>query len=400
MISVQEASNIIQSRIKDFGTEMVPLQQAVGRILVEDIRADRDFPPFTRITMDGIAIQYEAFANGQYSFPIQGIQAAGAPQQTLQNPQACLEAMTGGVLPNNADTIIRYEDVRIEDGVAHLVEGLKIRKGQNAHSQGFDRKTGDVIIKAGRQLSPAEVGVAATVGMAYLKVKRLPTVAIISTGDELVGIEDTPAPHQIRSSNVFAIQSVLAKWGITADPHHIVDDLVHTQKRLGDLLEKYDALLLSGGVSKGKFDYVPAALEALNVKKYFHRISQRPGKPFWFGEAPDGTMVFALPGNPVSSFMCNLRYFQPWLRESLGLTPSQAIYAQLTADFTFKPDLTYFLQVKTHYDPSTGKLMATPVPGKGSGDLANLADADAFLELPSGRDLFKEGEVYSLIFYR
>ena len=400
MITALEATDLILSRAKTYGTEQVVLTECIGRVLAQDIRADRPFPPFTRVSMDGIAIQYQAYESGQRSFSIEGIQAAGAPSKQLKDKNACIEVMTGAVLPEHSDTVIRYEDLDLKEGIATIIEGAVIKPNQNAHHKGGDRKKGEILVSVGRQISPAEIGVAATVGHNHLIVKKLPSVAIISTGDELVPIEQTPAPHQIRSSNIAKIQSLLSSWGIAASPYHIVDDMEATQSKLRELLERYDVLILSGGVSKGKFDYLPAALETLKVKKHFHRISQRPGKPFWFGESTDGTMVFALPGNPVSSFVCTIRYFQPWLRKSLNLTPKKKIYAQLAEDFHFKPDLTYFLQVATHYNEENGALIATPIPGRGSGDLANLIDAKAFLELPKGKNDFKKGTVYPLWFYR
>lgn len=399
MISIEEATNIVLGHSKSYGEELVPLAQSIGRILRQDILADRDFPPFTRVTMDGIAIRYKSYANGQRKFPVEGIQAAGSPQRTLHNPDGCLEVMTGAILPENTDTIIRYEDIQIEKGTARL-QANSINKGQNAHLQAFDRKEGDRIIKAGAIISPAEVGVAATVGLSSLRVAKLPSVAIISTGDELVPVEDTPEPHQIRSSNVHTIASALQGWGIQADQLHIADDMDATQAKLSACLGQYDILILSGGVSKGKFDYIPAALNALGTKKLFHKVKQRPGKPFWFGESPQGKVIFALPGNPVSSFMCTMRYIRPWLRKSLKLEPMGYAYAVLAEDFKFKPELAYFLQVRTSFDPDTGRLMAFPVEGHGSGDLANLADADAFLELPYDKSKFKKGKVFPLIFYR
>lgn len=391
---------MVLSRKRDFGTEKLPLEQCHGRVLRQEIRADRDFPPFTRVTMDGIAIQWAAYKNGQRSFPVEGIQAAGSPQLTLKDAGNCLEVMTGATLPKNADTIIRYEDVSIEDGQAHIAKEARVRAYQNAHGQGTDRKSGDLIVASGAVLSPAEIGVAATVGLPELEVARMPKAVIVSTGDELVPVADTPEPHQIRTSNAYTIQMALSRWGVSADRLHIDDELEATKAALADCIQHYDIILLSGGVSKGKYDYVPAALEALGAKQHFHKVKQRPGKPFWFGEVEGQCTIFALPGNPVSSFMCTQRYVRTWLRASLGLEPMGYAHAVLAEDFHFKPDLTYFLQVKTHYDASTGRLMAQPLEGRGSGDLANLADADAFLELPRGRNDFKAGEVFPLIFYR
>jgi molybdopterin molybdotransferase len=400
MISVSEATDIILSNTMDFGSAELALADAIGRVLDQDITADRDFPPFTRVTMDGIAIQYQAYEAGKRSFPIMGMQAAGQTQQPLTDPNGCLEVMTGAILPLNTDTIIRYEDVDIRDQQAFIIEGAKVKAGQNAHTKGSDRRQGEVLIKKGRIITAAEIGVAATVGLARPMVKGLPKVALISTGDELVGIEEQPAPHQIRSSNIPSLNGLFHRWGIPAESFHLPDDLAATQTLLARLLDTFDVLVLSGGVSKGKFDYIPLAMENLGVKKCFHRIKQRPGKPFWFGVAKDNTVVFALPGNPVSSFMCTTRYVQPWLRKSWGLEPFQSAYATLTDDFTFAPDLTYFLQVKTSYEPASGRLMASPIVGRGSGDLANLVNADAFLELPRTASHFTAGSTYPIHFYR
>lgn len=398
MISVQEATDIILQYPKILETETVPLIEAIGRVLREDLYADRPFPPYDRVTMDGIAIKYEAFAAGQRLFPIDGIIAAGDPEGVLSHPEHCVEIMTGAVLPKGADIVIRYEDIAIRDGVARVtIEGIKA--SQNVHWKGSDRAQGSKIISAGKLLSSAEIGVAATIGKAHLKVAKLPKTAIVSTGDELVDVTETPLPHQIRRSNVYRLQASLTQHGIMADAYHIVDDQAITETTLAQLLEKYDVLLLSGGVSKGKYDFVPAAMENLGVKKLFHRIQQRPGKPFWFGQAPNGALVFALPGNPVSSFMCTQRYFFPWLRKSLGLAPLNLPTARLEKSITFLPDLTYFCQVSISYDHE-GHLLATPAEGHGSGDLANLTDADAFMELPSGSNVFEVGECFPVYFYR
>jgi len=398
MITVQEATEIIRQHRLDFPVEEVPLTEAIGRVLREDLFADRPFPPYDRVTMDGIAIQYASFANGQRDFPIEKVIAAGDPEGVLENPDNCVEIMTGAVLPKGADIVIRYEDLEIKAGVAKIMTEA-IKSSQNVHWKGSDRKQGSKIVEAGQLISPAEVGVAATIGKAKLKVTRLPKTAIISTGDELVDVSETPLPHQIRRSNVYRLQASLKQYKIEVDAYHLIDDQASIEKSIEQMLSTYDILLLSGGVSKGKFDFVPAAMEALGVKKLFHRIKQRPGKPFWFGLAPTGALVFALPGNPVSSFMCTQRYFVPWLRHSLGLDTLNLPIACLEQSVTFKPDLTYLCQVSTRFD-TDGRLLAKPAEGHGSGDLANLVEADAFMELPRGKDVFEAGECFPVYFYR
>ena len=176
---------------------------------------------------------------------------------------------------------------------------------------------------------------------------------------------------------------------------HIPDDPEITRQKISECLQNYDVIILSGGISMGKFDYIPKALEELSVKKLFHKVQQRPGKPFWFGTNDNGVVVFALPGNPVSTFMCLYRYMMPWLKASMGLPFSENKHAILNTDFSFAPALQYFLQVKLNLD-SEGHLLAEPVEGNGSGDFANLLDTDAFMELPLERNNFAKGEVHRI----
>jgi len=398
MLTTEQATQLILSHSISLGIEEVPLENASGRILYKPLAADRDFPPFARVSMDGIALVYSTFEAGQRVFPLEGIQAAGAPQCKLENPLHALEVMTGAMLPEGTDTVIRYEDLQIENRAARIcIEAVRV--GQNIHLQGYDRKTGHEIVPAGRKISAAEIGVAATVGKNFLYVLKRPRVAVITTGDELVQVAKKPLPHQIRMSNLYSIQSLLQDVGISAKHFHLRDDLKATQQGLSLALQEHDVLIITGGVSEGKYDYVPQALAAEGVQQLFHKVSQRPGKPFWFGKTPEGKIVFALPGNPVSTFVGVVRYFLPWLRQSMGQMALPEEWAALAEPFEFKPDLTYFLQVEIHGTP-TGQTLARPLAGKGSGDLANLTDADGFLELPRGRDNFHAGEAFRLWRYR
>ena len=391
MITVEEALEIIFYHQVDFGTELVSLNNAAGKILRESVTADRDFPPFDRVTMDGIAIHYQAFKNGSVSFVIEGEAPAGLPVVSLKDPGKCLEVMTGAVLPEGTDTVVRYEDVEIRDGIAKiLIE--EIRFQQNVHFQGMDRKQGDPIFRDGIALGPAQLGVCATVGQDPIQVSRTPKALIISTGDELVEVHEIPAPHQIRKSNIAQLRALLDIFKITPDTLHLTDDYDEILTKLKNAVDDYDLILLSGGVSKGKYDFLPKALDELGVEKLFHKIRQRPGKPFWFGRK-EHCFVFAFPGNPVSSFMCANRYLRPWLAACLQQKIQQPEFAKLAEEVAFKPDLTYFLEVQLRSN-TQGVLEAHPVKGNGSGDLANLVDADAFIQLPQGRNVYEAGGVY------
>jgi molybdopterin molybdotransferase len=409
MISVQEAEQIIYRHAMQYGTTDVPVAEAVGRVLAEDIKADRDLPPYNRVTMDGIAIRHAACENGTLTFKIKATQAAGDIPVDIDHEDECVEIMTGAAIAETADTVIRYEDLAIKDGLATIVSG-KIKKGQSIHKKGIDKKMDDVVAAANQVIDPAIITIAATVGKTMLTVKKNPRVIIVSTGDELVDIGDTPTPYQVRRSNSYTIRAVLQQYHIPADIVHLPDEQEATKQQLQNYLREYDVIIVSGGISKGKYDYVPAALEALNVTKLFHGVKQRPGKPFWFGQHTGGALVFAFPGNPVSAFMCLHRYFLPWhfkcqISKSTAIgtqlhpdsypnsTIPGACHAVLDGDFSFEPPLQYFLQVQLRID-ETGRLLATPVEGNGSGDFANLLSANAFMELPMDRTHFKKGEVY------
>ena len=396
MLSVTDAFVLTQQHLLALPAETVSLAEAGGRVLRESIRADRDFPPFDRVAMDGIGIRFASYQTGQRTFRLAGMQRAGQPQQVLNNADACLEVMTGAMLPAGVDTVIRYEDVSISDGQAAITID-DVQKGQNIHNRATDRRAGDELLSTGTWLGPSELAVAASVGQTALLVTALPRIALVSTGDELVDVADTPLPYQIRRSNTYMLRAALATLGITATMHHIIDDEVVLQNELAHILNTHDLLILSGGVSAGKADFIPDVLARLGVQKHFHKVEQRPGKPLWFGtvpgEATPQKTVFALPGNPVSTVLCAYRYVLPYLRASLGLSAAPAFYAQLAQPFVFKPQITYFLPVQLASE-SDGRMLARPLPGSGSADFANLVTVDGFMELPGGQSEFKAGEAF------
>ena len=398
MISVAEAFEIILKEKRDFGTELIPFEEAQGRILSQDILADRDFPPFDRVTMDGIAIQYESFENGNRTFKIQATQSAGQTPIELTDNNDCIEIMTGAVLPLNTDTVIRYEYLEIKNNIATLKVDF-IKPNQNVHHKGSDRKQGAILIKANKLIAAAEIGVMASVGCVNVEVKKLPKIVVLSTGDELVNVNEQPKQHQIRRSNNYSIAAVFEKYKLKVHQLHLNDNEIEIEKTVRELLEAYDTLILSGGVSMGKFDFLPSVLKKLEVKQLFHKIKQRPGKPFLFGKSKSEKLVFALPGNPVSSFMCTYRYVLPWLRACLGLIPIPKKLGQLTEDITFKPSLTYYMQVSIN-ENEYGLKSATPVKQGGSGDQIGLVDSDAFMEMPADRIDFKENEIFPIIIIR
>jgi molybdopterin molybdotransferase len=396
-IPYEKALSILEEHKGDFKTESRNLEDCIGAYLAEDLIADRDFPPFDRVTMDGIAIVYDTFKTGQRSFAIESTAAAGTPKLTLKDTQNCIEVMTGAIMPNGVDTVIRYEDLTIENKQVSINLDV-LRHKQNVHFKGIDIVQGTVIVHKGKKLSSAEINIAAAVGKASLQVQKMPKVVIFSTGDELVPVHQTPLLHQIRRSNIYGIQATLKEWGVSADLEHLADDKEEMLSTISESLEKYDLFIFTGGVSKGKFDYLPDVLEELKVKKHFHKIQQRPGKPFWFGSNTSGKKIFALPGNPVSSFVCVYMYLQFWLQKSLGIE-QEVLFVKLKNDVAFKPDLVYFLEATLASLPD-GSLVANAIKGNGSGDFANLVKTDGFLILPQNKSQFFANEVYPFVSYR
>lgn len=386
MIGFNDALKKVLDHAQDYGNEIVPLDKSHGRVLAETILADRDFPPFDRSTKDGIAICFEALKSTEQAFISEGVAQAGSPQATLEQAEHCVEVMTGAIVPKNTDTVIMYEHTS-NSGDTFTVE-KPIKKGQNIHYQGSDITQGEVLLQSGVSITSAEIGVLASVGKAQVVVKKLPKIAVISTGNELVNVEETPLPFQIRKSNSHSLYALLETELIAADIHHLVDEPSAIQKALEHLIKTYDVLLLSGGVSMGKFDFLPEAFAALGVEKAFHKVLQRPGKPFWFGKhLKHKTILFSFPGNPVSTFVNYHLYFKAWLNKTLGrVAPQFTVF--LSDSYTNETDLTLFIGAKI--DMKEGRLMAKVLSSSGSGDLAGLTKVDGFVSIPPKETLQKE----------
>jgi molybdopterin molybdotransferase len=393
MLTPAEAEKLIRDHLPAFDREDCPLANAHGRVLRAEIRADRDLPPFDRVTMDGYALRAAALANGVRRFRVEAMQAAGAPPLKLgPAPDACIETATGAVLPEGADCVVPYEDTaRDGDIVAITGNGALLVAGHAVHRRGSDHRAGEVLVRTGTRLTGREVAVAAACGCAMLTVSRVPHIAVVASGDELVEVEARPAPHQIRRSNDHALRAALLGAGYATIERFLLRDARdEIARELSRVLADFDVVLLSGGVSKGKFDFLPAELERQGVKKIIHGVAQRPGKPLWFGVSARGVPVFALPGNPVSTYTCLHRYVLPALAHASGATPAEPRRVALAAPVVFKPKLAYFLPVKLTDGPR-GELLAEPDPANTSGDFAGLVGTDGFVELPAEREEFPAG---------
>ena len=301
--------------------------------------------------------------------------------------------MTGAVLPEGADCVVPYEDATREGDWAVLAGGDPLKAGQNVHRRGSDHRAGAVVVRAGVRLTGREIAVAAACGHAVLTVSHTPRVAIVSTGDELVEVDALVAPHQIRRSNDYALRAALIRAGYPrADRFHLRDIRHEIEHMLWHVLAEYDALLITGGVSKGKFDFLPAELERQGVHKVFHGVAQRPGKPFWFGMSARLTPVFALPGNPVSAYTCLHRYVLPALERAGGLAARPLLKAVLAEPVALRANLALLLPVRI--SSGTGaELIARPGGVATSGDFGALVDTDGFVELAASDEGYPAGHV-------
>lgn len=396
MLTPNEAEKLILEHIVPFHREDCPLTAAHGRVLRSDISADRDLPPFDRVTMDGYALRAAALASGTKVFEVQGTQAAGMRPLVLSSaPLACVEIMTGAVLAEGADCMVPYEDTKpgAKSGTIEVTDSTPFLPGNAIHRRGSDHRAGEVIVKAGVKVTGREIGVAAACGYSSVTVSQLPRIAVVATGDELVEVEAAVAPHQIRRSNDYALRAALLGAGYSrVERFHLHDMREEIEHRLWHVLAEFDVVLIAGGVSKGKFDFLPDELDRQGVSKVFHGVAQRPGKPFWFGVSKRKTPVFALPGNPVSAYTCLHRYVLPALDRASGLLPVSISTVALATPVVFKPKLACLLPIKLSSGPNA-ELLGIPAPTNTSGDFGGMVGTDGFVELPAGESEFPQGYV-------
>ena len=396
MLEPAQADELIGQQLQCLPIESLPLAQCAGAVLRENIYAERDQPPFDRVTMDGIALDSGTVRSGTRRLRIQATQAAGDPPLTLADQGACIEVMTGAVVPSGCDSVVPVEQISISSGSAEIGGAVDVDPWQYVHRRGSDSRQGALLLAAGAELRAPEIAIAASAGMARVRVSSQPMLAVISTGNELVEPGDPILPHQVRRSNTYAISAALRAHGFqrVADDH-ILDDLSELRQRLKFHLETHDVLILTGGVSMGKMDLVPRALGDLGVRAVFHKVAQRPGKPMWFGVAGSGTAVFALPGNPVSSIVCLTRFVLPALFSAMGRTQVAPEKIALGGPVSVDVALTFFMPVRVEVD-DWGRAWAVPKATNGSGDFTALAGTEGFVELPPGPNVYPKGFVTRL----
>ena len=393
MLTPAEADAAIAAHLAQFPEELLSLPACAGRILRQEIHAERDAPPFDRVAMDGIAIAIAAFRGGRREYRVAAMQAAGQAPVALESPTDCIEVMTGASLPAGCDAIVPVERISVMAGRATIEAAYAPAAWMHVHRRAADARAGDRLLTAGTRLRGPELAIAASAGLRMLSVTRPPRIAVISTGDELVEPGQLILDYQVRRSNSYGLAAALRLAGFPpVTDLHLPDQRTSLVERLTVAVGDHDVLVLSGGVSAGRHDHVPAVLAEIGVHRVFHQVSQRPGRPLWFGVNDRGVMVFALPGNPVSVLVCLARYVIPALAAAAGARAAPRQSVALARAFEFRAPLSCFLPVSLEYDP-VGRTLAVPQPTGGSGDFISLAATDGFVELPQGPATHQAGLV-------
>ena len=385
MLPVDDALALVLSNAGPLGRESVDFAESTGRLLLEDVRSDLDLPPFPRSAVDGFAVRAGDLAEVPAKLRVVAEIAAGTFPDRPVGPGETAAIMTGAPVPDGADAVQMVEYSTREGELVEL--SRSVVSGQNVAPRASEVKRDQIVLRAGTRLDPAAVAVAATVGKTRLEVGRRPTAAVVATGDELVPPGSRPGPGQIRNSNGFSLTAqcretgaVTSYLGVARDDEASIEELV----RAG--LER-DVLLLSGGVSMGKFDLVEKVLEREGVRFHFDKIALKPGKPLVFGTAEGGTLVFGLPGNPVSTMVT----FELFVRVALArlegaVAPVRTLLeARLALPLGNRGPRRAYLPGWLSADDS-GELVATPIPTRGSGDIVSFAKANALLIVPEDRD--------------
>jgi molybdopterin molybdotransferase len=383
--------------LQPVATENVSLLQSAGRVLAEPVLADRDFPPFPRATRDGFAVRAADLKSVPTLLKVVGQVKAGSSYPRLLSSGEAVEIMTGAPGPSGSDAVVMVE-YTVRRGNSVEIQ-RSCNPGENLVPTGSEARAGQEMLPRGTRLNFAHIAVASAVGRASLQVYKKPRVAILSTGDELVELSEKPRAHQIRNSNSYSLAAqVLASGGEPWQLPIAPDDATRTQELIQRGLES-DLLLLSGGVSMGKFDLVEQALSELGAEFFFTGAAIQPGRPVVFGQAktltkPASTPFFGLPGNPVSTMVTFELFAAAVLRARGGQLPVRltTAMARLSKEIKTKTGLTRFLPailIGSLYDPV--------VPWQGSGDLQASARANCYVVVPPGRESIAAGEMISVL---
>lgn len=401
MVPLTTAMELLLQTVPRLPVEPLPLEQCCGLTLASDVVSEIDSPPFDKALMDGFAVRSADVVDGTATLRvIEQVAAGQVPQQAIVAGTA-IQIMTGAPLPAGADAVVRIEDTRSEQDTV-TISGPPVKPESNLSRRGGALRVGETVLQAGQRLTASRIGALAELGWAQVPVRRRPRVSVLATGDELVPVGTRPGPGQIRNSNEAMLMAQIQTCGAEPIGLGIVPDVREALAagiRRG--LES-DILVLSGGVSAGKFDLVPSELAAAGVREVFHKVNLKPGKPVWFGvHEPEpgrtGCLVFGLPGNPVGSMVCFELFVRTAVRVLMGVeaaTPEE-LPATVTHEFRHRSDRPTFhpAECQTTATGWTVRLL----PWQGSSDLRATVAANGMAVLTAGEQTYQPGDQVPII---
>ncbi len=389
LLTFDEAIEVIQSAIKPHNeTEIVPLSSCLRRALARDVVADRPLPPFNRATMDGFAVVASDISQG-VTLPIIGTVSAGEASGVSGREGSCVSIATGAPVPDGYDAVVKHESTRFtESEVEFLVNDIDV--GTSIHSQGADAQEGDVLIEANTELQPHHIGIAAAVGVTGVCVKKNTRLCLISSGDELVDVSESPMNHQIRNSNGPMLQSFFESHDCQVTTQTVRDDALHTKEVLEQACATHDVVVTIGGISAGKKDFIIPALDSLSATHIVQGVAIQPGKPLYVGHCND-TIVLGLPGNPVSALVCATLFGKAILRLRNGQSALPRFEeAELLHDVTPNPN-------REQFRPCCRKRRGITIPAwQGSGDLIHTSTTTGLVRIPKQEELIAGSTVLYL----
>jgi molybdopterin molybdotransferase len=396
MLSVLEAQAIVLNHARALRPVRSPVSvELLGQVLAEDIASDLDMPPFDKSLMDGFAVRSGDLPQGKATLSIiEEVTAGQTPARALEAMQAT-RIMTGAPIPAGADAVVMIERTRLASDGRVEIEDQRPRPGQNIMSRGREMRCGETVLQSGTVLRPQEFGILASVGKTSVAVIPRPTVSALTTGDEVVDASRQPGPGQIRNGNGPMLLAQIARaGGITRSLGIAPDDATMLRSMIKDGLQS-NVLVLSGGVSAGKLDLVPGVLQEVGVQAHFHKVALKPGKPILFGTWDTGTLVFGLPGNPVSALVGFELFVRPAIRRLAGHEKAGPFFveAALAESFTYKTDRPTYYPAALDGD----NRRVRPVPWFGSPDLRALTNANSFLVIAAGEHQLPAGRVVSVM---
>jgi molybdopterin molybdotransferase len=387
MINIKSAISLILGEAKNFGSEEVSIGECFGRVLYEDISADRDYPPFNRSAMDGFALLHEDLSLCREFTIIEEVFAGSTAREKITRG-TCIRIMTGAPVPEEADLVIRVEDAVIHSNKVSFNEA-NLKAWSNISKKGEDTTKEKVLLKKGQYCSPNVISVLAVLGKEKVKVYKSPCIAILSTGNEVVPVGSPVLPHQIRDSNSHALKGFLMNYKINVNACLLVkDDKDSISKALRSVIDS-DIILISGGVSMGEADFVPECLEACKVSNIFHKVSIKPGKPLWFGRTTSKGVVFGLPGNPMSCQVAFKVFIEPYLRKCFSMDPLPVMQLPLNEDKKKKTKFDEFFPCKIITANEKSELK--PIKINGSGDILSTLNSHGLALHGSGSENLEKG---------